>query len=159
MASPPCTPETYQFTAVFVVPVTEAVKACDSPAGTVAAVGEIETDSGPDAPLGVGLLGLVGLVGLVGFVLPPASPAALVLPVPLLLAAVRDVSGDPERPRLAVPLHELIAKAQSNKVNAKVFIRVPCPRRHNDVWVPTTTGFAVVLKAGRVCREHARLAY
>lgn len=138
MASPPCTPETYQLTAVFVVPVTEAVKACDSPAGTVAAVGEIETDSGPDVPLGVGLLGLLGLVGLVGFVLPPASPAALVLPMPpLLLAAVRDVSGDPERPRLAGPLHELTAKAQSNKANAKVLIRVPCPRRHNDVWVLT----------------------
>ena len=135
MASPPCTPETYQLTAVFVVPVTEAVKACDSPAGTVAAVGEIETDSGPDVPLGVGLLGLVGLVG---FVLPPASPAALVLPMPLLLlAAVRDVSGDPERPRLAGPLHELTAKAQSNKANAKVLIRVSCPRRHNDVWVLT----------------------
>lgn len=138
MASPPCTPETYQLTAVFVVPVTEAVKACDSPAGTVAAVGEIETDSGPDVPLGVGLLGLLGLVGLVGFVLPPASPAALVLPMPLLLlAAVRDVSGDPERPRLAGPLHELTAKAQSNKANAKVLIRVSCPRRHNDVWVLT----------------------
>lgn len=138
MASPPCTPETYQLTAVFVVPVTEAIKACDSPAGTVAAVGEIETDSGPDVPLGVGLLGLLGLVGLVGFVLPPASPAALVLPMPLpLLAAVRDVSGDPERPRLAGPLHELTAKAQSNKANAKVLIRVPCPRRHNDVWVLT----------------------
>ena len=114
---------------------TEAVKACDSPADTVAAVGEIDTDSGPDVPLGVGLLGLLGLVG---FVLPPASPAALVLPMPLLpLAAVRDVSGDPERPRLAGPLHELTAKAPSNKANAKVLIRVSCPRRHNDVWVLT----------------------
>ena len=56
---------------------------------------------------------------------------------PLLLAAVRDVSGDPERPRLAGPLHELTAKAQSNKANAKVLIRVSCPRRHNDVWVLT----------------------
>ena len=46
-ASPPCTPETYQLTAVFVVPVTDAAKACDWPADTVAAVGEMETTTAP----------------------------------------------------------------------------------------------------------------
>ena len=45
VVSPPCTPEAYQLTRVFVVPVTEAVNVCDFPADTVAVAGEIETDT------------------------------------------------------------------------------------------------------------------
>ena len=45
VVSPPCTPEAYQLTPVFVVPVTEAVNVCDFPADTVAVAGEIETDT------------------------------------------------------------------------------------------------------------------
>jgi hypothetical protein len=131
---------------VFVVPVTEAVNGCDWPAGTVAAIGEIETDKGPDAPLGVGLLAFAGLE------LPPASPAALALPLPVL-AAVSGVSGDPEKLRPAGPLHELTAKAQSNEVNAKSFFRASCPRRHRYVGAYDTTG---LLSGFKRRRESAR---
>src|SRR5579872_341485 len=51
VASPPCTPETYQLIALFVAPVTEALKDCDSPALTIAAVGEIETATEPDTTI------------------------------------------------------------------------------------------------------------
>src|SRR5579862_952025 len=43
LALPPCTPPTYQFTPVLLVPETVALNVCDWPPATVAAVGEIET--------------------------------------------------------------------------------------------------------------------
>jgi hypothetical protein len=40
---PPCTPDTYQFTPVLLVPETVAANVCDWPPATVAAAGEITT--------------------------------------------------------------------------------------------------------------------
>ena len=128
MASPPCTPETYQLTPVFVVPVTEAVKRCDWPAGIVAAIGEIETDSGPDT-----------------FV-PDVPPVAVVLAVPaalpLVLRGVSGVNDDPKGLRPAGPLHEARPNAHTNKPNFNNLIRASCP---------PASQICVFLRDNRIC--------
>ena len=50
VAFPPCTPPTSQFTAVFVVPVTAAVKSCFAPKFTVASIGEMLIPTAACAP-------------------------------------------------------------------------------------------------------------
>lgn len=164
LVSPPWMPETNQLTPVLVVPVTEAVKRCDCPAGTVAAIGEIETDNGPDAPVAVGFVlppvPPLALAPPVGFV----PPLALATPLPLLFVGDRGVTGvrgvrdDPGPPRPTDPLHELRHSPNTSEANVKLF-RASCPRRQKYVDSCETTGFLSGLKGEGSLPQSVRLAY
>ena len=104
------------------MPVTEALKDCDCPAATIAAVGVIDTDSGPGAPLEVGLGGFgLAEVGFAEVALAPALP---------LLPAGAGSADDPRAPRLVTPPHEARHSTHRNEANLRVFVSASCPRRH-----------------------------
>ena len=108
--SPPCIPETYQFTPRLVVPLITAVKDRDSPPRTLIAAGEIETPSGPDG-------------------LPAMEP------VPLVDAGARDPDELAEvlRP-ICDPLHAVRDNAHSNRKTFR-FISASCPPENHNEWV------------------------
>jgi hypothetical protein len=101
--------------------VTEAVKDCDPPAATIAAVGEIETAGGPGTPLEVGFAEVV------------LAEVALASTLPLLPAGAGSAD-DPRTPRLVTPPHEARHSTHRNKANLRVFVSASCPRRHIS-WV------------------------